>query len=70
MAREIDQLIRELGQNGWTAERTRGQHYKLTRSSGLIYFCSGTASDRRAIKNIRADIARLLTRGYVKGSSR
>lgn len=70
MSREIKELTRELERDGWTVEKTKGQHLRLTHPAGYLYFCSATASDHRAIKNIRADINRLLTRGYVKGSSR
>lgn len=44
---------------GWDYELTRkGGHYRLTKPGCVVVFCSGTASDKRALKNLECMLRR------------
>lgn len=70
MDKDLRKLLNELELEGWSWSKTNGGHVRLTHNSGIIVFASWTASDHRALKNIRADTRRALALGYVRGSSR
>lgn len=58
MRKELKELVRQIRDHGWDAERRRSGHYVLEGPQGQRVYCSGTASDRRAIKNIKRDLAK------------
>lgn len=70
MNKGLKQLLNELEQEGWSWTNTNSGHVRLTHNSGVIVFCSWSASDHRALKNIRADTRRALALGYVRGNNR
>jgi predicted RNA binding protein YcfA (HicA-like mRNA interferase family) len=44
---------------GWDYALTKkGSHYRLTKPGCAVVFCSGTASDKRAIKNLECMLKR------------
>ena len=45
---------------GWVVSPTRSGHWKLIAPSGAIVFTSGTPSDHRTLKNLRAQMHRAL----------
>lgn len=59
--KEVQQIVQEAEARGWVVERVRkGKHGKLIHPSGLRFVCiSSTPSDHRAVKNLRAMIARI-----------
>jgi len=59
--RDIKKLLKEAVAEGWSCEQTN-RHYKLRHPSGALVVVSGSASDRRAILNVRADLRRALRR--------
>lgn len=58
MSRLLRKFLREAAKEGWTASHTSNGHYKWRHRDGGIFFSSSTPSDRRAEKNIRADMKR------------
>lgn len=58
MKKEVQQLLDRARADGWTVEKTKGSHYKLTHPSGALVYCSYTPSDYHAIKNIEGDMRR------------
>lgn len=59
---EARQLMRRLRKLGLQVEQTHGDHYRISdpRRPGPWVICSGTPSDRRAIKNVEAQVRRIL----------
>jgi hypothetical protein len=44
---------------GWSLEHTRGGHLKLTHPAAAVpIFTASTPSDRRALRNVRAELRR------------
>lgn len=61
MSRERTDLDRELRRDGWDVSRTRSGHKRAIHpNAASVLFYGGTPSDRRAIKNTRAQARRLL----------
>ncbi len=58
MASEIDPVIRAAKAQGITLETT-SRHRRFVFPSGDTYVFPATASDRRAVKNLVADLRRL-----------
>lgn len=56
--RETRAILRVAMDAGWTVERTKSQHMKVTSPRGVVIITAGTASDRRACKNFRARLRR------------
>ncbi len=61
------QVERWLQSNGWTIERTGGNHLRITSPGGCRFTTSATASDHRAIRNVVADIRRCARADEVAG---
>lgn len=55
---DVDTYLRELTRAGWSLERT-GKHRVLRSPDGKSLVVSQTASDRRAMLNIRTQVRRL-----------
>jgi hypothetical protein len=56
---KTSRLVRELRREGWQVELSRNGHLKIRDERGRIAAVTGsTASDWRAVKNLRADLAR------------
>lgn len=57
--KDLRPLVKELRKRGYTIAQTRGNHYGVYAASGtLLQVFAATASDHRAIKNLRADLRR------------
>lgn len=56
---DVDTLLREAYKMGWVRVMG-GKHYKLVHPCGATVIISRTASDRRAMLNIRADLRRAM----------
>lgn len=54
---EIAQLFKEVQEHGWEVERRRSGHFLMKGPNNQKVFCSATASDHRAVKNIKRDLA-------------
>jgi hypothetical protein len=61
--KEINTLIKQAEEQGWTVNLTGGGHYKWVSTLGAVVFTSQTPSDKRALANIKRD---LRTRGFVE----
>lgn len=57
VTKEIGTVFKKVREKGWTVEQRRSNHYVMKGPKGQKVFCSGTASDHRAIKNIEKDLA-------------
>lgn len=55
----IDEFIEWVSKRGWTVARTNRGHLRLTRPGMPMIFGSGTPSDHRSIKNMRAKVKRV-----------
>jgi len=58
MASELQHLIDEAEQEGWTVSKTNGNHLRFTRPGRRTVFGSATPGDHRAIANIRGKLRR------------
>lgn len=56
--KDLNELIRKATEAGWSAEKTRNNHIKLTTPEGAPVFCSQAPKDRRALENIRKEMER------------
>ena len=59
LAKDMHKRFRDLERAGWTIEHRRAGHYKLTWISGASVFAPDTPSDRRALRNFDAEVARV-----------
>ena len=57
VSKEISSLFKKVRDKGWEVSRRRSNHYVIEGPDGQKVFCSGTASDHRAVKNIEKDLA-------------
>jgi hypothetical protein len=59
--REMDQFIRQLRRERFTATITGGSHWRITRPDmAAPVFAASTPSDRRTLLHLRAEIRRRL----------
>lgn len=58
MKKDLKELVRRVEDRGWTARRRRSGHLVLEGPDGQKVFCSYSASDKRALRNIERDLAR------------
>lgn len=58
-SKDVRQLFRDVKKHGWKVKRRRNGHYVIQGPNDEKVFCSGTASDHRAIKNIKRDLAKM-----------
>ena len=58
-SKELKRVIALAIRQGYSVELRNNGHYKFTAPTGKFIFTSGTPSDRRAIKNILADLKKL-----------
>ena len=58
-SKELKRIIALAIRQGYSVELRNNGHYKFTAPTGRFIFTSGTPSDRRAIKNILADLKKL-----------
>ena len=57
--RELRALVELAEAQGWTVTPTRKSHLRFASPDGVhLVIASGTASDRRATKNLRAQLRR------------
>lgn len=54
MASNITNLVTEAEAAGWTVTHTRGGHLRFTHPDGHVVYGSGTPSDQRSVRNVRA----------------
>lgn len=60
MARDMDQMLNQVSRlPGWTVHLRKAGHWVVTSPGGEQHFVSGTPSDSRSIKNVRAALRRL-----------
>jgi predicted RNA binding protein YcfA (HicA-like mRNA interferase family) len=57
--------VRQAIAAGWRASITKGSHVRLIHPGGAIVFASGTPSDVRVARNVKADMRRALKRQEV-----
>jgi predicted RNA binding protein YcfA (HicA-like mRNA interferase family) len=50
--KDLKTLIKQAQSQGFTVERTNGNHYRWIAPNGVFFFSATTPSDGRAIKNI------------------
>ena len=53
-----DEVLRAV-ERGWSIGLTARGHPRLVHPSGAIVICSGTTGDRRAVRQLRADLLRV-----------
>jgi predicted RNA binding protein YcfA (HicA-like mRNA interferase family) len=58
MINDPKELLRWARGRGWTANKTRGGHWRLRHPNGAIVFMSSTPSDWRTMHNARAKLLR------------
>lgn len=58
-SKELKRIIALAIRQGYSVELRNNGHYKFTAPTGRFIFTSSTPSDRRAIKNILADLRKL-----------
>lgn len=59
MSRETTKLRRQLRRWGFDAKKIRGGHWRFDHPDLIVFVCgSATSADRRAIRNLPAEIRR------------
>lgn len=58
MTREVRELAAAAERRGWRVIRLRSGHVQFCPPTGPLIVASGTASDHRAIRNLRAHLRR------------
>lgn len=62
--KEMRQLIKRAEREGWSAEKTRKGHWRLTHPNAATpVIAPGTPSDHRFVNNVEAELRRALRRG-------
>lgn len=57
--RDAEALLKKVQKTeGWTVEKTNGQHYKVCSPTGEMVFLPSTPGDHRALKNMKAALKR------------
>jgi predicted RNA binding protein YcfA (HicA-like mRNA interferase family) len=56
MNKQVQQLIKQAEQQGWSVTKTNNSHYCWKAPNGKMFYSAGTPSDNRAIKNIESDL--------------
>ena len=59
MNADLRQLLKQAAKHGWSCSLRNGGHLKITHTSGAVVTAASTASDYRALKNVRAAIERV-----------
>lgn len=60
-AKEMNQLIKRAGKEGWSAEKTKKGHWRLTHPKAAYHVIApGTPSDYRSVKNTESELRRAL----------
>lgn len=54
--KDIKQIIRRCSHNGWTIERTGGDHLKWQHKNGF-FFSASSPSDKRMLLKIKKQVA-------------
>lgn len=52
-------VFKELRNQGWSLEKTKNNHWKITNPAGRSCFTGSTPGDKRAVRNLMADLRRL-----------
>ena len=60
-------FVRSLKRKGWSWEYHGSGHIRLTSPDGKTVTMASTPSDRRALKNVMADVRRISVRGMAIG---
>lgn len=62
MNKDFRQRIKAMQRDGTVVaiEPTKKTHWRLTLRDGSVYVCAGSPSDHRALKNMVAEIQRIL----------
>lgn len=55
-SKDVNKLIKEAEQQGWTISMTKGTHLKWVSSTGNFFFSSLTPSDHRVVFKIKKDL--------------
>lgn len=58
VSKDIKQLFKAARDHGWKVKRRNNGHYLIQGPNNEKVFCSGTASDHRAVKNIKRDLSK------------
>jgi hypothetical protein len=57
--KDLRPLVKQLKRGGYDVRQTKGNHWGVYAASGqLLVVFSATASDHRAVRNLRADLKR------------
>lgn len=59
VSRDTRDVVLAAVDRGWTISLTTKGHVQLRHPSGAMIFCSGSTSDSRSHRYVRADIARI-----------
>ena len=59
MNADLRQLLKQAAKHGWSCSLRNGGHLKITHTSGAVVTAASTASDYRALKNVRAVFERV-----------
>lgn len=59
LKKDLETLVKKAEAQGFTVERTGGDHLKWTAPSGEFHFSPSTPSDTRGLKNTLADLERI-----------
>lgn len=57
-SKDTNDLIKRAQKAGWTAEKTRGSHIRLTSPTGVVVHHASTSGDWRSLRNFRARLRR------------
>lgn len=52
-------VLKAARKQGWTVEKTRNNHLKLTNPEGQVYFTGSTPSDQRGVRNLVSDLRKM-----------
>lgn len=58
-SRHVKQILATVKKRGWVAQITNGGHVKWRHDSGAFLFGSATPGDRRAARNLMAQMRRV-----------
>jgi hypothetical protein len=60
MRKDLRQLVRQYAKHGFRVNRTKGGHLRFEGPNGELVFGASTPSDCRSLKNLKAQLDRVI----------
>ena len=60
MHKDLRQLVRQYAEHGFRVNRTKGGHLRFDGPNGELVFGASTPSDYRSLKNLKAQLDRVI----------